>query len=112
MGLYDDKVFVTVLGNVDVITLGFDVGTELGSLDGSFDGPNYGKLEGLLLGVSPGYTDVKVLGSDEGFLFSFSFTHSLTLLVGFCGYGHVRCLLSSSKSILAKKYYSDRRCFY
>ena len=39
----------TILANVDVITLGLDVGTKLGSLDESFDGSSVGKLEGLLL---------------------------------------------------------------
>ena len=41
----DDKVPETILGDVDGITLGIDVGTELYSLDGSFDYSNYGKLE-------------------------------------------------------------------
>ena len=36
------------------------------SLNGSFDGSNYNKLEVLLLGGSMGYTDGKVIGSDEG----------------------------------------------
>ena len=39
-----------VLVNVDGITLGIDVGTELISLDESFDGSNYDKLYGLLRG--------------------------------------------------------------
>ena len=34
----------TILGNVDVITLGLGVGTELGFLDGQFFGSNDGKL--------------------------------------------------------------------
>ena len=42
----------TILVDVDVIILGLDVGTELGSLDGSFDGYNDSKLKGLLLGDS------------------------------------------------------------
>ena len=50
LGLFDGKVLDTILGNVDVITIGFDVGTELGSFDGSFDVSNDGKIEGLLLG--------------------------------------------------------------
>ena len=33
----DGKVLGTILGNVNVITFGLDVGIELGSLDGSFD---------------------------------------------------------------------------
>ena len=31
-----------------------------------FDGYNYGKLGGLMFGDSPGSTDGKVLGSNEG----------------------------------------------
>ena len=54
----------TILGNVDVITLRIDVGTELGSLDVSFDGSNDRNIEGILIGDSLGYTDSKVLGSD------------------------------------------------
>ena len=42
--------FGNTLGNVDGITLGVYVVTELGSLDGSLNGSNYGKLEGLFLG--------------------------------------------------------------
>ena len=61
----DGEVLGTIPVNVDGITLGLDVVTELGSLDGSFDGSNDGKLEGLFLGDSLGSTDVKVLGSDE-----------------------------------------------
>ena len=40
LGLYDSdgEVLGTIPVNVDGITLGLDVGTELGSLDGSFDG--------------------------------------------------------------------------
>ena len=55
-----------ILGNVDVITLGVDVGTELEYLDGSFDGSNYSKLERMFLEDSLGYTDGKVIVSDEG----------------------------------------------
>ena len=40
LGYTDGKVFGTILGNVDIITLGIDIGTELGFLDGSFDGSN------------------------------------------------------------------------
>ena len=46
----DVKVFGNILGNVDIITLGLDIGTELGFLNGSFDGYNEGNLEGFLLG--------------------------------------------------------------
>ena len=40
MGSTDDKVFGNIIGNVDIITLGLYIGTELGFLDGSFDGSN------------------------------------------------------------------------
>ena len=60
------KVFGAILGNLDIITLGVDIGTELGFLDGSFYCSNESKLEGSCLGDSQGYTDGKVLGSDEG----------------------------------------------
>ena len=60
---WDGKCIGTILVNVDIITLGIDVGTELGSLYRSFDGSNYGNLEVLLLGISLGSTDGKVLGS-------------------------------------------------
>ena len=33
LGLSDGKVIGTIIGNVDVITLGIDVGTDLGSVD-------------------------------------------------------------------------------
>ena len=39
----------TILLNVNAITLGIDVGTEIVSLDGSFDGTNYGNFEVLLI---------------------------------------------------------------
>ena len=66
MGSTDGKVFGTILGNVYRITLGIDIGTKLGILDVSFDDSNKGKLEGLLLGDSLGYTDVKLIGFDGG----------------------------------------------
>ena len=58
--------FGTIIGNVDIITLGLDIGTKLGFLDGSFDGSNEGNIEGLFIGDSLGSTDGKVLGSNEG----------------------------------------------
>ena len=58
------KLFVTILVIVDRITLGLGIGSELGFLDGSFDGSNEGKLKGLLIGDSLGYTDGKLLVSD------------------------------------------------
>ena len=39
------KVFGTILGNLDRITFGFDIGTKMGFLDKSFDGSNEVKLE-------------------------------------------------------------------
>ena len=56
----------TIIGNVDGTTLGIDVETELGSLDGSFYGSNDYKHESLFFGDSLVYTDGKVLGYDEG----------------------------------------------
>ena len=64
MGSTDSKVLGNILENIDEITLGLDVGTEMGCLDRPFDGSNYGKFEVLLLGDSMVYTDGKVLGSD------------------------------------------------
>ena len=103
LGLSDGKVIGTILGNVDGITLGIDVRTEMDYLDGSFDGSSGSKLEGLFLEFSMESTDVKVIESDKIFLLSFSFTHSLTLLVGFCWYGHVRCLFFVRKLLWRRK---------
>ena len=52
LGLSAGKVLGTIFGNVDVITLGFDVVIELGVLDGSFDGSNDGRREGLFICTS------------------------------------------------------------
>ena len=52
------KVFVTILVNVDRITLGIDVEIEMGSLDGYFDGSNDGKFDGSFLGELHGSYDV------------------------------------------------------
>ena len=62
------KLLVTMHGLVYGITLGFDVRTYLGSLDGYFDGTNYGKPEGLFNYGSLGFTDGKVLGTGEGII--------------------------------------------
>ena len=62
----DFKVLGTILGNVYVITLALDVGTDMGSLYGSFDFSNCGMLEGLFIGDSLIFTDNKMIGSDEG----------------------------------------------
>ena len=55
--LSNGKCFGVILGNVDGITIGLDVGTELCYLYGSFDGSNDFKLEGLLLEDLRGYID-------------------------------------------------------
>ena len=44
VGSTDVKLIGTIIKNVDGITLGIDVGTDLVSLDGPFDVSNYGKL--------------------------------------------------------------------
>ena len=41
MGSNYGKVIGTILGNVDLKTLGLDVGTDLGSLHGSYDNINW-----------------------------------------------------------------------
>ena len=66
LGLYHGKGIGNIIVNVDRITLGIDVETELSSLDGSLHGSNDGNIEGLLIGDSLGSTDVKVFGSNEG----------------------------------------------
>ena len=49
VGFTDGIVLSTILGDVDGITLELDVGTWLGSSDGSFDGYNNGMFEGILI---------------------------------------------------------------
>ena len=66
------KFLGTILGNVDVITLGIDVGTDLGSLDGPIDCCNYVNIEVLFLGESLVFNSCKVLASDEGIKLGFS----------------------------------------
>ena len=66
MGSTNGKFLVLLLGNVDEKTLWLVVGKELGSLYGSFDVSNDGKLEVLFIGESLEYTDGKSLGYDEG----------------------------------------------
>ena len=66
MGLFYVKLIGTILRHIYGITLAIDIGTELGSVDWSFDGTNDGKLDVLLLGESLGYTDGKVLGNILG----------------------------------------------
>ena len=50
IGSTDVKVIGAIHGNLDGIILGLDVGTEMVTLDGSFDGYNDMKLEGSFLG--------------------------------------------------------------
>ena len=57
---------VTILGNVDGITLRLDIGTNMGFLDGSFDGSKERKLEGFLIGDSMRSNDGKVIGYKDG----------------------------------------------
>ena len=57
-GFSDGEVLVTILVNVDRITLGIDVEIEMGSLDGYFDGSNDGKFDGSFLGELHGSYDV------------------------------------------------------
>ena len=66
LGSTDGKVIDTILGNLDGIALGIDVGNERGYLDGAFDDFNDGKLEVIFLGDSLGFTVGKVLVYDEG----------------------------------------------
>ena len=49
LGLSDGNMLVTILGNVDIIINGLDVGPNFGSLDGSFDSSNDGNIDRLLL---------------------------------------------------------------
>ena len=49
LGLFNGKLIGTILGNIDRVTFGIDVGTELGSLDGSFGVSNDGKFDILSL---------------------------------------------------------------
>ena len=49
LGYYGGKVVGTILGNIDRIALGIDVGIELGYLYGLFDGYNYVNSEVFFL---------------------------------------------------------------
>ena len=66
LGSFDVKVLGTIIGNVDRITLGIDVRTDLGSLYVSSYVYNDCKIEGLLIGDSLRSTHGKVQGSVEG----------------------------------------------
>ena len=54
----------------------------MGSLDGSFDDYNDGKLEGLSIGYSLGSTDGEVLGYDEGTKLGFTDDGVLGTILG------------------------------
>ena len=64
------------------ITLGLDVRTYLGCLDVYFYVSDNGKLECLLLVNSLGYTDGKVLVSDEGIKMGFTDGKFLGNIIG------------------------------
>ena len=55
----------TILGNVDVITLGVGVGIDMGSLDVSFYGYNDDKLDGSFMGESLGSDDLVEVGATD-----------------------------------------------
>ena len=65
MELSDGEVIDTAIGNVNGITLGIDIGTDMVSLEGYFDVSNDDKVEGLYLGDSMKSTDGGLLGYDE-----------------------------------------------
>ena len=56
----------TILGDVDGITLGFDISKLLDSVDGSFGGSNDGKIVLLFSVDSLGYTYGKAIGTILG----------------------------------------------
>ena len=60
------EVIGTIPGNLYLITLGLDFGTDMDYSDVSFDGSSSGNIKGLFIGGSLGSTDSKVIGSDEG----------------------------------------------
>ena len=95
MGSTDGKAFGTILGNVDRITLGINIGTDLGFLDVSFDCSNEGKLEGLFLRDLLGSTDGKVLGCDEGTALAGLIWKGLHALVVGWMFGGVGCHTTS-----------------
>ena len=66
IGPTDGEVIDTILGNVDGITLGLNIGTDLGFLDVSFDGSYDRKPEGLFIEDLLGSTDGKVLDTIIG----------------------------------------------
>ena len=82
MGSTNGNDLVTLLRNVYGITLGLDVGTDLSSLDGSFDGSNDVNLECLFLGESLGCNDGKVIGSYEGTKRRYTYGTAIIIILG------------------------------
>ena len=64
----DDGIIIrsTTLGEADINTIGIDEGTDMVTLDGSFDGSNEGKSVGLLFGEALGLYNRTVLGPSYG----------------------------------------------
>ena len=77
--------FLTILVNVDGITIWLDVRTELGSLNGFFDGSYDDTIEGLLVGESMRSNDNKVIGFDEGIKMGLSDCKMLGIILGYVG---------------------------
>ena len=86
----------TILVNVDVITLGIGVGTDIGSLDGSFYGYNDGKLEVLFIGDFLASNDGKVLGYDEGVNWDYLMVKLLVLYLEMYMESHLGLMLEQS----------------
>ena len=73
IGLSDGKVLGILVGNVDVIIPGLDVGTDMVLLEWSLDFSNYGKLLGMFL----------------NYLFIYSFRMSILLMCNTSTWDHV-----------------------
>ena len=81
MGYTDSKVFDTILRNVYGITLGIDIGTDMGFFDVSFDDCNDDKLEGLLIEGSLVSADGKIIGYDEGITLGSTYSKVLVTMI-------------------------------
>ena len=68
LGCTDGEVLGSTLGSADRNTIGIDEGTDMDSIDGSFDGSNEVKLVGLLFGEALVSDDGTVLGRSDGAL--------------------------------------------